>query len=957
MDKIKIFGARVHNLKNINVEIPKNKLVVITGLSGSGKSSLAFDTIYAEGQRRYMESLSTYARQFLGTKDKPDVDRIEGLSPAIAIDQRAMAVNPRSTVGTMTEIYDYLRILFANIGVPHCPVCGQIIKSESLDQITKKIIELCRKTHILILAPLVNNKQGPYSQVLKKIKEAQYCQVRINGYICSIEEALEYKFEEGNSYTIEVSVDRIKMPSGKIERINCSQMDNIHPLKSVGQLGRAKKDRKQSELFTKLLKTALELGGGRLVAYDIDKQKDYVFSENLFCNKCGLNLPRLDMGMFSFNSPRGACRACGGLGTRLEIDADLVMPNKKLTIAEGAIRPWSRISGNGQGAQLRKLEKISEKYGFSVNTPVGQLSREHLNIVLFGGQEKGDYIGVANNLFKRYKETSSNYIKSEIEKYMRVQECSECHGQRLKPEILGVTLGAKSISHVAQMTLADEIKFLNSLKLKGKQKQIAEPIIREIVNRLKLIIDIGLGYLSLDRPVVSLSGGEAQKIRLATQIGSNLTGVLYVLDEPSIGLHERDNKKLIKTLRKLQELGNTVIVVEHDATMIQAADYVIDIGPGAGKHGGEIVAVGRPREIRRNKHSLTGRYLCGEKEIEFKQKKRRGNGKYLEVVGAEEFNLKKINVKIPLGRFVCITGVSGSGKSTLMTDILSKALNKHFYRTKDSPGKHKEIRGLANINKVVTIDQSPIGRTPRSNPATYTGLFTYIRELWAEQPEARIKGFDAGHFSFNVKGGRCEACQGDGEIRIAMHFLPDMYVECDECHGRRYNSEALEIYWQGKNIADVLDMNVEEALDFFANEPQIKAKLNILNDVGLGYIRLGQPAPTLSGGEAQRVKLATELSRRATGKTLYILDEPTIGLHFDDVSKLLDVLNKLVDKGNTVLVIEHNLEVIKCADYIIDLGPEGGDKGGELVVVGTPAEVAKCKRSYTGKYLKPVIGN
>ena len=961
-DKIKIRGARVHNLKNISVDIPKNKLVVITGLSGSGKSSLAFDTIYAEGQRRYVESLSTYARQFLGSKDKPDLDRIEGLSPAIAIDQRAGTHNPRSTVGTMTEIYDYLRVFFANFGLARCPKCGQIIKEQSIKQIEDKVRELTGKMSVLLLAPVVNNKIGQHRQILQRVHEAKYTQVRVDGYICSIEEALDADLDKNKRHAIEVIVDRFKLPSGRIQIMECNKIEEI------------KKDKALGELFSKLLSTALDLGDGLIIAYDVDNQKDYVFSQNLACAECNINLGEIEPGMFSFNSPKGACVACGGLGTRLEVDVDLVIPNKKLTIAEGAIRPWSRISGNGQTEQLANLEKLVKQHDFSLEIPIKDLTDKQLNIVLYGpseitntshhkssdvasGEKSGQrgYEGVVNNLFRRYKETNSDYVRSEIEKYMRVQECTQCRGMRLKPEILSVTINNKNITQLAQMNLSAIKKFLNDLKFKGKQKQAVEQLTKEINGRLQLIIEVGLDYLTLDRSVTTVSGGEVQKIRLATQIGSDLTGVLYILDEPTIGLHERDNKKLINTLRKLQKLDNTVIVVEHDATSIRTADWVIDIGPGAGKQGGFVVAEGTPKEIIKNKKSLTGDYLAGRKKIKLNKQQRRGNGKHLEIIGAREFNLKDINAKIPLGKFVCITGVSGSGKSTLMTDILSKALNYYFYKSKDLPGKHKQIKGLANINKVVTIDQSPIGRTPRSNPATYTGVFTYIRDLWAEQPEARIKGFNAGHFSFNVKGGRCENCQGDGVTKIEMHFLPDMYVECEECQGKRYNSEALEIFWRNKNISDILDMSVEEALDFFVDQPQIKAKLKILSDVGLGYIHLGQPAPTLSGGEAQRVKLATELSRRATGKTLYILDEPTIGLHFDDVSKLLNVLNKLVDKGNTVLVIEHNLDVIKCADYIIDLGPEGGDRGGEIVAQGTPVEVSKVKNSYTGQYLKSVI--
>lgn len=941
-DKIKIKGARVHNLKNISVDIPKNKLVVITGLSGSGKSSLAFDTLYAEGQRRYVESLSTWARQFLGPKDKPDVDRIEGLSPAVAIDQRAVSHNPRSTVGTMTEIYDYLRVFFSNFGEAHCPQCGGVINKQSIKEIGDQIKKLATKENIFLLAPVVAGKIGQHRQMLQQIQEAKYTQVRLDGYICSIEEALDRDLDKNKKHTIEVMVDRLKLPSGKTQVMECDDF------KEIG------KDRKIGDLFDKLLKIALDLGNGMVAAYDIDRQKDHIFSEALACATCNINLAAMEPAIFSFNSPRGACGSCGGLGTRLEVEADLVIPNRKLTIEEGAIRPWSRISGNGQAGQLEKLGQLAGRHNFSLDVPVKDLSQEQMKLVLYGTGDEGDYEGVVNNLMRRYQETSSNYVQGEVENYMRLQECHECHGMRLKKEILAVKIGGKNITEVAQMNLGLAKKFLNSLVFKSRNKKAAGELIKEMSGRLDLIIDVGLDYLTLDRSVVTLSGGEVQKIRLATQIGSDLTGVLYILDEPTIGLHERDTKKLINTLRRLQKLENTVIIVEHDSATIKTADWIVDIGPGAGKHGGLVVAEGTPAAIMKNKKSLTGDYLAGRKKIGVQKQAARGNGKYLEILGASEFNLQNINVKIPLGKFVCISGVSGSGKSTLVTDILSKALNHHFYKTKDIPGKHKEIKGLKNINKVVTIDQSPIGRTPRSNPATYTGVFTYIRDLWALQPEARIKGFNAGHFSFNVKGGRCEACQGDGVTKIEMHFLSDIYVECEECQGRRYNSQALEIFWRGKNIADILDMAVEEAMDFFHDQPQIKAKLKILSDVGLGYIHLGQPAPTLSGGEAQRVKLATELSRRATGKTLYILDEPTIGLHFDDVNKLLSVLNKLVDKGNTVLVIEHNMDVLKCADYIIDLGPEGGDKGGEIVAQGTPKEVARAKKGWTGKYLKGI---
>ncbi len=942
---IKIKGAHVHNLKNISVDIPKNKIVVFTGLSGSGKSSLAFDTIYAEGQRRYMESLSTYARQFLGAKEKTEVDSIEGLAPAIAIDQRAVTNNPRSTVGTVTEIYDFLRVLYTNIGKPHCPFCHKLITSQSRLQIANQVLKLCQQGTVLILAPLVRNKKGVHRQILRKIYAAKYNQVRIDGYLCSLTEALDMDLEREKRHNIEVVVNKINLDSQHEEKIDCTNLVKLNDKNYI------------KKKLEKLIKQALELGNGLLITYDLEKQTERIFSENLACVECGFNLAKLEPTMFSFNSPLGACTACGGLGTRLEVDMDLAIPNKNLTIAEGAIRPWSRISGNGQIKQIKLLDKLSAKYGFNIHTPIKKLNVEQLGIIFYGENAKSDkikesYEGVANNLVRRHSESSSSYVRSEIEKYMRIQECTHCHGLRLKPEILAVTINDYNISQLAQLNLVDLYNFLRNLKLGGKNKIIAQPLIKEILLRLKLIIDVGLGYLALDRSMTTLSGGEVQKIRLATQIGSNLTGVLYILDEPSIGLHERDNKKLIKTLRKLQNLGNTVIVVEHDAAMINAADWVLDIGPGAGKEGGKIVAQGTPQQIKTDKNSLTGLFLSGRKKIGLRRKIRSGNGKFLEIIGANAFNLKNIDIKIPLAKFVCVTGVSGSGKSTLVDNILSRALAQHFYRAKEPPGQHKEIKGLNYINKVVSIDQSPIGRTPRSNPATYTGVFTYIRELWARQPEARIKGFGAGHFSFNMRGGRCEACQGDGQVKIEMHFLPDMYIECEVCHGKRYNNQALEIYWHGKNIADVLEMTVAEALVFFSSEPQIFNKLKILNDVGLGYLHLGQPAPTLSGGEAQRVKLATELSRRATGKTLYILDEPTIGLHFDDINKLLDVLNRLVDKGNTVLVIEHNLDVIRNADWVIDLGPEGGDGGGEIVAQGTPKQIAISKKSWTGKYLK-----
>ncbi len=914
----------MHNLKNIDIDIPKNKLVVITGLSGSGKSSLAFDTLYAEGQRLYVESLSSYAKQFLGLRDKPDVDKMEGLSPAIAIDQRPATNNPRSTVGTITEIYDYLRVLYAKVGCPHCPRCGEKIGQKNKEQIKEQIWRNHKEENVLILARVVKNKKGGQKNILERMKDQKYNQVRLDGYFCSLDEALTNIDEKGKRHNIEVVVG-----------------EKVHGA-----------DKGTQEKFMKLLDRALDLGDGEVLIYQISQEKDCVYSDSLTCPKCQVTVPFLEPNIFSFNSPIGACGACGGLGVKLEVDPELVAPNKNLSLAEGAIRPWSRMSGNSQESQLPKLSTVAKKYGFGTDLPLKELSQEQLKIIFYGDD---DYEGVANGLLRKYKETDSDYIRGEIEKYMRVKECTECHGKRLKPEVLGIKVGDKSISEVAQLSLENLIVFLKELKFSAREKKIAEPIIKEINEQLKILTEIGLDYLALDRSAITLSGGELAKVRLATQITSSLTGILYVLDEPSIGLHERDNHKLIKTLKDLRDLENTVVVVEHDQTIIKAADWVVDMGPGAGKRGGQVVAVGRPGEIIKDKNSLTGEYLSGKKFISLPKQRRKGNGKMIEILGAKEFNLRNIEVKIPLAKMVCITGVSGSGKSTLVEDILSKALANYFYKTKDEPGKYREIKGLNNINKAVTIDQSPIGRTPRSNAATYTGVFTNIRDLYARQPEARIKKFDQGFFSFNIKGGRCETCQGDGTTRIEMNFLPDIYLECEECHGRRYNNEALEIYWRGKNIADVLEMTVEEALNFFDDLPLIKAKLKILSEVGLGYLHLGQPAPTLSGGEAQRVKLATELSRRDTGKTLYILDEPTIGLHFEDVRKLLNILNKLVDKGNTVIVVEHNMEIIKCADWVIDMGPEGGDRGGEIVAEGTPEQVAKVKKSHTGQFLREFL--
>ncbi|MFA6098019.1 MAG: excinuclease ABC subunit UvrA [Patescibacteria group bacterium] len=942
VDKIIIRGARVHNLKNIDVDIPRDKLVVITGISGSGKSSLAFDTIYAEGQRRYVESLSAYARQFLGLMDKPDVDLIEGLSPAISIDQRSTSHNPRSTVGTVTEIYDYLRLLFARVGKPHCPQCGRLVNKQSIEQIAVSVASLASGSQFMILAPVIRDQKGEHKKIISEVRKAGYVRVRFDKEMYSVEEAEDLRVDKNKKHNLEVVVDR---------------------LTNDGSL-----DKKR---LNESLEAALDLGDGLVIIQVNGKKEDLLFSQNYSCPHCNISLPPIEPRNFSFNSPHGACPDCTGLGTRLEIDPQLVIPNPRLTIAEGAIRPWSRTSSN-QAWYLRFLEGVAQEHGFSLDVPVADLTKKQLDMVLngtgnkeytmeyssdrFSGEFTRNFEGVMPNLMRRYKETQSDYIRAEIERYMRVLLCPTCHGKRLKPEALSVKIANISIADVAAMTVDLARGFFNTLKLETtKEKAIAKQILKEISARLTFLHNVGLDYLSLDRAAQTLAGGEAQRIRLATQIGSSLVGVVYILDEPSIGLHQRDNEKLISTLIALKELGNTVIVVEHDEGTILASDYVIDIGPGAGEHGGKVVACGTPIELKKNKNSLTGAYLSGRKKIVAPKKYRPGNGKNLTIRGASEFNLKNIDVKIPLGKFVCITGVSGSGKSTLMTEILAKSLSQKFYQSKDVPGKHKAIDGTENLDKVINIDQSPIGRTPRSNPATYTGVFTYIRDLFSQVPEARIRGYSPGRFSFNVVGGRCEACQGDGLVKIEMQFLPDVYVECEECKGRRYNQQALEIHYKSKNISEILNMTVEEAMEFFENLPPIHNKLKTLHEVGLGYIHLGQSATTLSGGEAQRIKLATELSRRATGKTLYILDEPTTGLHFEDVKRLLNVLNKLVDKGNTVLVIEHNLDVIKSADWIVDLGPEGGSKGGEIVAQGTPREVAKVKKSYTGYFLQGML--
>ena len=948
-DFIKIRGARVHNLQNVNVDIPKNKLVVITGISGSGKSSLAFDTLYAEGQRRYVESLSAYARQFLGVMDKPDVDKIEGISPAISIDQRKASHNPRSTVGTITEIYDYLRLLFARIGIPHCPKCGKQISRQTIDEIVKQVLKLPKKSEITILGPTIRGKKGEHHGVLEEIQRGGFVRVRIDAIVHRIEEALEKNLDRKKKHNIEVVVDRLILD----------------------------RDLDKSRLVDSL-ETGLKLGKGIVIIEQ--KTNDLIFSEHFACEKCGISLSELEPRLFSFNSPYGACPACQGLGEKLEVDPKLVIPNANLTLAEGAIFPWAHASHKigRQGYFWWQLQELAEKDKFSLNEPVKDLPQKIVDLILYGS---GSFEGVIPSLERRYHETDSEYTRSEIEQYMIEKKCEQCRAKRLRPEALAVRVAGKSIDEVVEMSI-DKVKDFfseaelrsNGAKAKMRTKfsspsdkngtnKVIQPITKEIINRLQFLIDVGLDYLTLNRRADSLSGGEEERIRLATQIGSKLSGVLYILDEPSIGLHARDQQRLINTLKQLRDLGNTVVVCEHDSQTIRAADWIIDVGPRAGKHGGRITFEGTPKDLLKS-HTLTGDYLAGRKKVEIAlpnsklQTESYSPSKiqnHLTIKGATEHNLKNIDVKIPLGQFVCITGVSGSGKSSLMNDILARALLKKFYNAKEEPGEHKEISGVESLNKVVLVDQSPIGRTPRSNPATYTGAFSYIRDLFTKTKEARIRGYQPGRFSFNVKGGRCEACEGQGVKKIEMYFLPDVYVQCSECKGRRFNQETLSIEYKGKNISQMLDMTVEEALEFFKNIPGLYEKLKTLNEVGLGYIQIGQPAPSLSGGEAQRVKLATELSKKATGKTLYILDEPTTGLHFDDIKKLIQVLRGLVEKGNTVLIIEHNLDVIKNADYLLDLGPEGGELGGYIVAEGTPEAIAKNKKSYTGKYLKEVL--
>jgi excinuclease ABC subunit A len=932
---IRVKGAREHNLKNIDLKIPRDKLVVITGLSGSGKSSLAFDTIYAEGQRRYVESLSAYARQFLGMMEKPDVDFIEGLSPAVSIEQRSSAKNPRSTVGTVTEIYDYLRLLYARVGTPYCYSCGRKISQQTVQQIVDSVLSLPSGRKIQILAPLVKGRKGEYKEAFDQIRKEGFVRARVDGKIIELE--AEIKLEKNKKHTIEVVVDRLEVKKKIAKRLADS------------------------------LEIALKLGSG-MVIIDVVGRDELVFSERYACVHCGISYEELSPRMFSFNSPYGACPTCGGLGTKMEIDPDLVVPDKSISIAHGAIVSWGDPVGSWY---YHKLKSLAEHYKFSLYVPFAKLSRQVQDVILHGTGEKelrfrwendegrgeyfGSFEGVIPNLERRYRQTQSGAVREWIERFMRILPCPDCNGSRLRKESLSVKVGELNIAELAALSVKGTAGFFSRLKLSSREQQIAKQILKEIKERLGFLTDVGLDYLTLDRAAASLSGGEAQRIRLATQIGSRLVGVLYILDEPSVGLHQRDNRRLLNTLVGLRDLGNTVMVVEHDRETIETADHVIDLGPGAGKEGGWVVAQGTPQSIKRNKESITGAYLSGRLSIPVPNKLRNGHGGAVSIMGAAGNNLKQIRVDFPLGVFICVTGVSGSGKSTLVNETLYRILARHFYESKVAPLEYERITGLDFIDKVIDIDQSPIGRTPRSNPATYTGVFTPIRELFALLPEAKVRGYRPGRFSFNVQGGRCEACEGDGIIKIEMHFLPDIYVPCEVCKGKRYNRETLEIKFKGKSIAEVLDMTVDEALEFFASLPKIKRKLKTLKEVGLGYIHLGQPATTLSGGEAQRVKLSTELSKVSTGSTFYILDEPTTGLHFEDVKMLLGVLNKLVEKGNTVVVIEHNLDVIKTADYIIDLGPEGGDDGGRVVAAGSPREVAGVSKSYTGQFLKRIF--
>ncbi|WP_102028664.1 excinuclease ABC subunit UvrA [Salirhabdus sp. Marseille-P4669] len=936
MKSIKVRGARANNLKNVDVDIPKNKLVVLTGLSGSGKSSLAFDTIYAEGQRRYVESLSAYARQFLGQMDKPDVDLIEGLSPAISIDQKTTSRNPRSTVGTVTEIYDYLRLLYARVGKAFCPIHGTEISSQTIEQMVDRILEYPERTKLQILAPVVSGRKGEHVKVLEDLKKQGYVRLRVDGEMREVTDDIQ--LEKTKKHTIEVVIDRIVVKEGVAGRLSDS------------------------------LETALKLGDGK-VTIDVMGQEELLFSEKHACPICGFSIDELEPRMFSFNTPYGACSSCDGLGFKLKVDIDLVIPDWNLTLNEGAILPWQPISSQYY-PQL--LKSVCKHYDISMDVPVKDIPKAKMDKILYGSNKEKIHFhyendrgitrsneiyfeGVAHNIERRYRESTSDFIREQMEKYMTDKPCQACDGYRLREETLAVKVNGKHIGQVTDFSVKEAKVFFESLPLSEKDQQIATMILKEISDRLSFLTNVGLDYLTLSRTAGTLSGGEAQRIRLATQIGSALTGVLYVLDEPSIGLHQRDNDKLIATLQQMRDLDNTLVVVEHDEDTMLAADYLVDIGPGAGAHGGEVVASGTPKQVMKMKKSLTGQYLSGKKFIPLPKERRESDGRFLEIIGAEENNLKGVDVKVPLGMMTVVTGVSGSGKSSLVNEVIFKTLAQKLNRRRVKPGKVEEIKGIEHLEKVIDIDQSPIGRSPRSNPATYTGVFDDVRDVFAATNESKVRGYKKGRFSFNVKGGRCEACRGDGIIKIEMHFLPDVYVPCEVCHGKRYNRETLEVKYKGKSIADVLDMTVEEALDFFENIPKIQRKIQTIYDVGLGYVKLGQPATTLSGGEAQRVKLASELHRRSNGKSVYILDEPTTGLHVDDISRLLVVLQRLVENGDSVLIIEHNLDVIKTADYLIDLGPEGGDGGGTIIATGTPEEVAEVAESYTGQYLKPIL--
>ncbi len=938
-DNIFIKGAREHNLKNIDVEIPRDKFVVITGISGSGKSSLAFDTIYAEGQRRYMESLSSYARQFLGQMEKPEVDYIDGLSPAISIDQKTTSRNPRSTVGTVTEIYDYLRLLYARIGIPHCHICGKEISQQTVDQMVDHIMSLGEGTRIQLLAPVVRGRKGEYHKLIEDAKKSGYVRIRVDGEVRDIND--EITLDKNKKHTIEIVVDRIVIKPEIQKRLSES------------------------------VESVLHLSSGILVV-DVIGKEEILMSQNFACSDCGISIEELTPRMFSFNNPFGACPVCSGLGTLMKIDPDLIIPDRTKSISEGAISiggGWN--VGNEEGYARMYMNALAKHYNFSVDTPLNKLPSNIIDILLYGtkgekikisyerGYGSGSFVapfeGIINNMERRYKETQSEGMKQYYEEYMSSNPCPECKGARLKKESLAVTVGNKNIHELCDMSVWDLKEFFTNIELSERHKMIARQVLKEINARVGFLVDVGLDYLTLSRAAGTLSGGEAQRIRLATQIGSGLMGVLYILDEPSIGLHQRDNDRLLTTLKRLRDLGNTLIVVEHDEDTMYAADYIIDMGPGAGIHGGEVIALGTVNDIKKSDTSLTGLYLSGRKKIGVPEKRRKPNGKWLEIIGARENNLKNIDVKFPLGLFTCVTGVSGSGKSSLVNEILYKKLAADLNRAKTRAGDHDSVKGLEHLDKVIDIDQSPIGRTPRSNPATYTGVFDLIREVFTETTEAKVRGYKAGRFSFNIKGGRCEACSGDGIVKIEMHFLPDVYVPCEVCKGKRYNRETLEVRYKGKNIADILDMTVEDALEFFKNIPKIQRKLQTLYEVGLGYVKVGQPSTTLSGGEAQRIKLATELSKRSTGSTMYILDEPTTGLHIADVHKLVDILQKLADAGNTVVVIEHNLDVIKTADYVIDLGPEGGHRGGDIVAEGTPEEIIKVEQSHTGQFLKRIL--